>query len=107
MPVTTISSRSVVSAAAASVNAGGASGADGDDEMHLLQTLIADLGVEGQVRFVEPQPHHILSTYYRAADVVIVPSRSESFGLVALEASAARRLSRGGPYRFAGRPVHL
>ena len=35
-----------------------------------------------------PQPHHILSTYYRAADVVVVPSRSESFGLVALEAAA-------------------
>ena len=41
-----------------------------------------------QVHFVEPQPHHILSTYYRAADVVLVPSRSESFGLVALEAAA-------------------
>ena len=36
----------------------------------------------------DPQPHHILSTYYRAADVVVVPSRSESFGLVALEAAA-------------------
>ncbi len=35
-----------------------------------------------------PQPHHLLSTYYRAADVVLVPSRSESFGLVALEAAA-------------------
>ena len=35
-----------------------------------------------------PQPHHLLSTYYRAADVVVVPSRSESFGLVALEAAA-------------------
>ena len=35
-----------------------------------------------------PQPHHLLSTYYRAADVCIVPSRSESFGLVALEAAA-------------------
>ena len=35
-----------------------------------------------------PQPHHMLSTYYRAADVVLVPSRSESFGLVALEAAA-------------------
>ena len=53
-----------------------------------MQALITELGVEGQVRFIEPQPHHILSTYYRAADVVIVPSRSESFGLVALEASA-------------------
>ena len=40
------------------------------------------------MRFVDPQPHHLLSTYYRAADVVLVPSRSESFGLVALEAAA-------------------
>jgi D-inositol-3-phosphate glycosyltransferase len=30
----------------------------------------------------------MLSTYYRAADLVLVPSRSESFGLVALEAAA-------------------
>jgi D-inositol-3-phosphate glycosyltransferase len=47
-----------------------------------------ELKVENQVRFVAPQAHHILSTYYRAADVVLVPSRSESFGLVALEAAA-------------------
>ncbi len=67
---------------------GGASGLEGADEMQYLQALISELGIEGQVRFVEPQPHHILSTYYRAADAVIVPSRSESFGLVALEASA-------------------
>ena len=38
--------------------------------------------------FVSPQPHELLSTYYRAADVCLVPSRSESFGLVALEAAA-------------------
>ena len=37
---------------------------------------------------VPPQPHELLSTYYRAADVCLVPSRSESFGLVALEAAA-------------------
>lgn len=67
---------------------GGASGAEGDGEVHRLHGLIDELGVADQVRFVEPQPHHILSTYYRAADVVVVPSRSESFGLVALEASA-------------------
>ncbi len=41
-----------------------------------------------RVRLVAPQGHEMLSTYYRAADVVMVPSRSESFGLVALEASA-------------------
>jgi len=67
---------------------GGASGQEGDVEVHRLQCLIDELGVAGQVRFIAPQPHHILSTYYRAADVVVVPSRSESFGLVALEASA-------------------
>ena len=67
---------------------GGASGDEGDREVHALRTLIDELGVTNQVRFIEPQPHHILSTYYRAADVVVVPSRSESFGLVALEASA-------------------
>ena len=47
-----------------------------------------ELGLTDRVRFVEPQPHHLLSTYYRAADVCLVPSRSESFGLVALEAGA-------------------
>ena len=67
---------------------GGASGVEGAAEMQHVRDLITELGVEGQVRFIEPQPHHILSTFYRAADVVIVPSRSESFGLVALEASA-------------------
>lgn len=67
---------------------GGASGADGDGEVARLHALIDELGVADQVRFVAPQPHHILSTYYRAADAVVVPSRSESFGLVALEAAA-------------------
>jgi D-inositol-3-phosphate glycosyltransferase len=67
---------------------GGASGADGDTEVMRVRTLIHELGVADQVRFVAPQPHHILSTYYRAADAVVVPSRSESFGLVALEAAA-------------------
>ena len=67
---------------------GGASGAEGDAELAHVHSLIQEYGLESQVRFVEPQQHHILSTYYRAADVVLVPSRSESFGLVALEAAA-------------------
>ena len=41
-----------------------------------------------RLTLVDPQPHALLSTYYRAADVCLVPSRSESFGLVALEAAA-------------------
>ena len=67
---------------------GGASGAEGDAEMAHVRGLVESLGLGGRVRFVDPQPHHILSTYYRAADLVLVPSRSESFGLVALEAAA-------------------
>ena len=67
---------------------GGASGTDGDVEVQLAHRLIDELALADRVRLVEPQPHHILSSYYRAADVVIVPSRSESFGLVALEAAA-------------------
>ena len=67
---------------------GGASGTDGDVEVERAHQLVDELGLHDQVQFVEPQPHHILSTYYRAADVVVVPSRSESFGLVALEAAA-------------------
>ena len=45
-------------------------------------------GLAGRVQFVPPQPHHCLAYWYRAADVVVMPSRSESFGLVALEAAA-------------------
>ena len=67
---------------------GGASGAEGDGEVERARQLVDELGLHDRVHFVSPQPHHILSSYYRAADVVIVPSRSESFGLVALEAAA-------------------
>jgi D-inositol-3-phosphate glycosyltransferase len=67
---------------------GGASGVEGEAELARVKALAESLGVLGRVRFVPPQPHHLLATYYRAADVVLVPSRSESFGLVALEASA-------------------
>jgi D-inositol-3-phosphate glycosyltransferase len=67
---------------------GGASGPGGAVEVERICALAAELGVASQLRFVPPQPHHLLSTYYRAADVSLVPSRSESFGLVALEAAA-------------------
>lgn len=67
---------------------GGASGAEGEAEVERLNALITELSLEDRVVFVDPQPHYALSTYYRAADVVIMPSRSESFGLVALEAAA-------------------
>jgi D-inositol-3-phosphate glycosyltransferase len=67
---------------------GGASGGDGITQLAAIRALAGELGVADRVVFVMPQPHHLLSSYYRAANVVIVPSRSESFGLVALEAAA-------------------
>lgn len=67
---------------------GGASGSEGDREVARIERLIQDRDVVDRVEFHPPQPHHLLSTYYRAADVCLVPSRSESFGLVALEAAA-------------------
>ena len=67
---------------------GGPSGVDGDAEMARITRLVERAGIEERVRFVAPVPHHLLGSYYRAADVVLVPSRSESFGLVALEAAS-------------------
>ena len=67
---------------------GGASGAEGSSEVRKVKDLIAELDLVDRVRFVTAQPHHLLSTYYRAADICLMPSRSESFGLVALEAAA-------------------
>jgi D-inositol-3-phosphate glycosyltransferase len=67
---------------------GGPSGIDGPTEAAKATLLADELGVTDRIHWVSPQPHHLLSTYYRAADLCIVPSRSESFGLVALEAAA-------------------
>jgi D-inositol-3-phosphate glycosyltransferase len=67
---------------------GGPSGPDGPGEFERIRALVDELDLTDRVIFVEPQPHHLLSTFYRSADVVVVPSRSESFGLVALEAAA-------------------
>lgn len=77
-----------VAAGAFLVVVGGPSGPHGAAEVARIRRLVSDLGLAGRVRFVDPQPHELLSTYYRAADVCLVPSRSESFGLVALEAAA-------------------
>jgi D-inositol-3-phosphate glycosyltransferase len=67
---------------------GGPSGPRGEAAYRELVALADHLGVGQHVQLVAPQPHELLSTYYRAADVCLVPSRSESFGLVALEAAA-------------------
>lgn len=67
---------------------GGPSGPQGEGEIGRLRQLASDLGVRGRVKFVGPLPHGLLPDLYRSADVVLVPSRTESFGLVAAEAQA-------------------
>jgi D-inositol-3-phosphate glycosyltransferase len=67
---------------------GGPSGPGGSTEVERLHELVHSLGLDDQVRFVPPQPHERLANFYRAVDVCLVPSRTESFGLVALEAAA-------------------
>ncbi|MFP3395104.1 glycosyltransferase [Brevibacterium sp. SIMBA_078] len=54
-----------------------------------LRELTAAIASEPSVEVRPPVPSHILVDYYRAADVLVVPSRSESFGLVAAEAAAS------------------
>ena len=66
---------------------GGASGAN-TEEVDRLKELATWLGIDDVVRFAPPVPRAELPQWYRAADLVIVPSYSESFGLVALEAQA-------------------
>jgi D-inositol-3-phosphate glycosyltransferase len=53
-----------------------------------LRELAGALGISGIVRQEPPCPQSELADWYRAATLVMVPSRSESFGLVAVEAQA-------------------
>jgi len=68
-----------------------------------LGDTAAELGVADRVRLVPPVSRATLAQWYRSADVVTVPSYSESFGLVAVEA-----LASGAPVvaaRVGGLPV--
>ncbi len=67
---------------------GGPSGPDGRATLANLHRRVEEAGVISHVSFVAPQSHQLLSTWMRASDVMLVPSRTESFGLVALESSA-------------------
>lgn len=66
---------------------GGPSGS-GSQMLEQLQDLVHKLHLKGRVTFLPPQNATRLADLYRAADVVAVPSYSESFGLVAVEAQA-------------------
>ncbi len=66
---------------------GGPSGTGRNDPDGLIQ-LASELGVARNVRLEPPCPQRDLADWYRAATLVVVPSYSESFGLVAVEAQA-------------------
>lgn len=67
---------------------GGPSGS-GAGEPERLRRLSTELGLDDVVVFADATERSRLADWYRAADVTVVPSRSESFGLVALEAQAS------------------
>ena len=66
---------------------GGPSG-EGQADPDQLMKLATDLGLGAQARVEPPCPHPELADWYRAATLVVVPSRAETFGLVAVEAQA-------------------
>ncbi len=67
---------------------GGDPDATADAEMQRLQQLREELGIGDLVAFLGAKAQETLPYYYNAADVVVMPSDYESFGLVALEAMA-------------------
>lgn len=67
---------------------GGPSGVSHGAEVARLMDLAGALGVGERVMFFPPQPQLRLADFYAASECLLVPSRSESFGLVALEAQA-------------------
>ena len=67
---------------------GGDRDGERDDERARLRSLAERLGVGAWVDFKGPQLQPALPEYYRAADLCLVPSHHESFGMAALEAMA-------------------
>jgi D-inositol-3-phosphate glycosyltransferase len=70
------------------VVAGGASDAFRSYEQS-LHTMVTELGLASNVTFISAQPRPELARLLRGARVVLVPSHSETFGLIALEAAAS------------------
>ena len=67
---------------------GAPSGSNAGRYLSGLRALASSLDVADRVTFVAPIERAELADYYRAADVTVVPSYNESFGLVALESQA-------------------
>lgn len=57
-------------------------------EPERLRAVAAECGLGHRVRFIGPQTQERLVLWYNAADITVVPSYYESFGLVAVESMA-------------------
>lgn len=57
-------------------------------EMQRLRTLRDELHLHDVISFVGAQPQEVLPYFYSAAEMVVMPSHYESFGMVAVEATA-------------------
>ncbi|OGW16041.1 MAG: hypothetical protein A3G93_01885 [Nitrospinae bacterium RIFCSPLOWO2_12_FULL_45_22] len=69
---------------------GGSDNSDSEDnqELQRIKALVRKLDISTKVSFLPGQRQEVLTYYYSAADVLAIPSRYESFGMVALEAMA-------------------
>lgn len=67
----------------------GGNAGETDNEMRKMTSLSHQLGIEHRVEFAGPVEHGKMPLYYNAADICVIPSYHESFGLVAVEALAS------------------
>jgi D-inositol-3-phosphate glycosyltransferase len=68
---------------------GGGQTEEENAELRRIVQLHRDLNLEDQVEFVGSKPQEMLPLYYAAADITVMPSHYESFGLVAVESMAS------------------
>jgi D-inositol-3-phosphate glycosyltransferase len=59
------------------------------DELAKMNSLVKELGISNMVGFVGAVEHKNMPKFYNAADICVIPSYHESFGMVALEALAS------------------
>ncbi|HEX8597585.1 MAG TPA: glycosyltransferase [Chloroflexia bacterium] len=68
---------------------GGGQTSEENAEIRRIWQLHQDLNLEDQVEFVGSKPQEMLPLYYSAADITVMPSHYESFGMVAVESMAS------------------
>jgi D-inositol-3-phosphate glycosyltransferase len=70
------------------IGGGSRPGHSDGDERERIESIVAELGLEGITHFAGRLGQDDLPSYYAAADVCVVPSHYEPFGLVTIEAMA-------------------